>query len=100
MVILNIPTSNYSYLLVNTTPPSDYQSQEISDPPGDEDNSLVNPLVNLEETGDPNIQVPDFSSSSQEFQLSFQEGTFLTISHSQLAMLREKSLYFKTLWSG
>ncbi|WP_052236353.1 hypothetical protein [Candidatus Protochlamydia amoebophila] len=99
MVILNIPTLSYSYL-VNTITTSDYQSQEISDPPREEDNSLVNPLANLEETGAPTIQVPDLSSSSEELQLSFQEGTSLTISHSQLAMLREKSLYFKNLWSG
>ncbi|MBS4163252.1 hypothetical protein PRO82_000552, partial [Candidatus Protochlamydia amoebophila] len=99
MAILNIPTLSYSYL-VNTMITSDYQSQEISDPPRNEDNSLGNPLANLEETGAPTIQVPDLSSSSEELQLSFQEGTSLTISHSQLAMLREKSLYFKNLWSG
>ncbi|WP_213106539.1 BTB/POZ domain-containing protein [Candidatus Protochlamydia amoebophila] len=96
---MNISNLSYSYP-VNTTTPSDYQSQKISDSSGDEDNSLVNPLANLEETGDPNIQALDLSSFSQELQLSFQEGTSLTISRSQLAMLREKSLYFKTLWSG
>ncbi|WP_162831829.1 BTB/POZ domain-containing protein, partial [Candidatus Protochlamydia sp. R18] len=96
---MNIPTLSYGYL-VNTTPLSDYRSQEFSDPLRDEDNSLVNPLTNLEETGAPIIQVPDLSSSSEELQLSFQDGTSLNISHSQLAMLREKSLYFKTLWSG
>ncbi|WP_320410542.1 F-box protein [Candidatus Protochlamydia sp. W-9] len=96
---MNIPTLNYSYL-VNTMTTSDYQSQEISDLSREEDNPLGNSLANLEETSAPTIQVHDFSSSSEEFQLSFQEGTSLTISHSQLAMLREKSLYFKTLWSG
>ncbi|WP_320410548.1 BTB/POZ domain-containing protein [Candidatus Protochlamydia sp. W-9] len=96
---MNIPTLNYSYL-VNTMTTSDYQSQEISDPPRNENNSLGNPLANIEEIGTPTIQVPDLSSSSEELQLSFQEGTSLTISHSQLTMLREKSLYFKTLWSG
>ncbi|WP_042278329.1 BTB/POZ domain-containing protein, partial [Candidatus Protochlamydia sp. R18] len=32
--------------------------------------------------------------------LNFQEGTSLIISHSQLALLRDKSPYFKNLWSG
>ncbi|WP_338140282.1 BTB/POZ domain-containing protein, partial [Candidatus Protochlamydia sp. R18] len=40
------------------------------------------------------------SPSSDEIQLSFQEGTSLTISHAQLALLRDKSPYFKNLWSG
>nr|WP_052354886.1 BTB/POZ domain-containing protein [Candidatus Protochlamydia sp. R18] len=96
---MNISNLSYSYP-VNTMTPSDYQSQEVSDSPRDEVNSLANSLDNLEKTNAPMIQVPDLSSSSEELQLSFQEGIFLTISHSQLAMLREKSLYFKTLWSG
>ncbi|WP_052236526.1 hypothetical protein [Candidatus Protochlamydia amoebophila] len=61
---------------------------------------LNNPLPNLEETSAPTIPAPALAPSSEEIQLSFQEGTFLTISHSQLALLKEKSPYFKNLWSG
>ncbi|MBS4163198.1 hypothetical protein PRO82_000496 [Candidatus Protochlamydia amoebophila] len=99
MVILNIPTLSYGYL-ANTTPLSDYRSQEFSDPPRDEDNSLVNPLANLEEISVSTILAPALAPSSKEIQLSFQEGTFLTISHSQLVLLKEKSHYFNNLWSG
>ncbi|KIC71433.1 BTB/POZ domain-containing protein, partial [Candidatus Protochlamydia amoebophila] len=86
--------------LVDTTPPSDFRSQEFSDPPRDEDISLDNPLPNLEETSAPTIPASALSPSSEEIQLNFQEGTSLIISHSQLALLREKSHYFNNLWSG
>ncbi|WP_155117215.1 BTB/POZ domain-containing protein, partial [Candidatus Protochlamydia amoebophila] len=86
--------------LVHTTAPSYSQYQEINDLLVDENNGLDNPLPKLEETSAPTIPAPVPSPISEEFQLSFQEGTSLTISHSQLALLREKSLYFKILWSG
>ncbi|KIC70813.1 hypothetical protein DB44_FR00030 [Candidatus Protochlamydia amoebophila] len=56
-------------------------------------------MLNLEETTS-TIQSSALSTSSEEVQLIFQEGTSLTISHFQLALLREKSPYFKNLWSG
>ncbi|WP_075883783.1 BTB/POZ domain-containing protein [Candidatus Protochlamydia sp. W-9] len=86
--------------LIHTTAPSYYHSQNVNELPEEENNSLDNPLANTEETSAPTIQPSALSPSSEEVQLSFQEGTSLTISHSQLALLREKSLYFKTLWSG
>ncbi|WP_155117151.1 BTB/POZ domain-containing protein, partial [Candidatus Protochlamydia amoebophila] len=86
--------------LVHTTTPSHYPFQNINDPLVDENNALGNPLPNLEDISASTIQAPVLSPSSEEIQLNFQEGTSLTISHSQLAMLREKSPYFKNLWSG
>ncbi|MBS4163200.1 hypothetical protein PRO82_000498 [Candidatus Protochlamydia amoebophila] len=61
---------------------------------------LNNPLPNLEETSAPTIPAPALAPSSEKIQLSFQEGTFLTISHSQLALLKEKSPYFKICGRG
>ncbi|SPJ31975.1 BTB/POZ domain-containing protein [Candidatus Protochlamydia amoebophila] len=87
--------------LVHTTDPFYSQTQEINDPLLDENNPLDNkPLANTQETSASTIPAPALSPSSDEIQLSFQEGTSLTISHSQLALLRDKSLYFKTFWSG
>ncbi|WP_079979312.1 BTB/POZ domain-containing protein [Candidatus Protochlamydia sp. R18] len=65
-----------------------------------ENTPLDNSLSNLEETSAPTIPASALSPSSEEIQLSFQEGTSLIISHSQLALLREKSHYFNNLWSG
>ncbi len=82
--------------LVHTTVPSYYPLQDINDPLVDENNPLVNPLPNIEKISALTIPAPvALSPSSEEIQLSFQEGTSLNISHSQLALLREKSLYFK-----
>ncbi|WP_213106100.1 BTB/POZ domain-containing protein, partial [Candidatus Protochlamydia amoebophila] len=98
---MNISTTGFnSSYLVHTTALSNSQSQGIDDPLMDENTPLDNPLPNLEETSVSTILASDLSPSSDEIQLSFQEGTFLTISHSQLALLREKSHYFKNLWSG
>ncbi|KIC70765.1 hypothetical protein DB44_FZ00020 [Candidatus Protochlamydia amoebophila] len=101
MVILNISNFglNSSYL-DNTTNPSYYPLQDINDPLVNENNPFDNPLPNLEETSASTIPAPALSPSSEKIQLSFQEGTSLTITHSQLALLREKSHYFKKLWSG
>ncbi|WP_213106465.1 leucine-rich repeat domain-containing protein [Candidatus Protochlamydia amoebophila] len=90
---------NSSYL-VHTTAPSYDPPQDINDQLENKNTPLDNPLPNLEETSAPTIPVPALSPSSEEIQLSFQEGTSLTISHSQLALLREKSHYFNNLWSG
>ncbi|WP_075883706.1 leucine-rich repeat domain-containing protein, partial [Candidatus Protochlamydia sp. W-9] len=86
--------------IVHTTAPSYYSLQDINDPLVDENTLLDNPLSNTEETSASTIQALALSPSSEEVQLNFQEGTSLTISHSQLVLLREKSHYFKNLWSG
>ncbi|KIC70806.1 hypothetical protein DB44_FT00040, partial [Candidatus Protochlamydia amoebophila] len=90
---------NSSYLF-NTMALSYSPFQEISDSLVDENAPLDNPLPNLEETSASTIPAPALSPSSEEVQLSFQEGTSLTISHSLLTFLREESPYFKNLWSG
>ncbi|KIC71415.1 BTB/POZ domain-containing protein [Candidatus Protochlamydia amoebophila] len=98
---MNISNTGFnSSYLVHTTAPAYSRSQGINNPLVDENNTLDNPLPNLEETGASTIQAPALSPSSDEIQLSFQEGTSLTISHAQLALLRDKSPYFKNLWSG
>ncbi|MBS4164574.1 Uncharacterized protein PRO82_001904 [Candidatus Protochlamydia amoebophila] len=101
MAILNISNFglNPSHLAYTTTS-SYYPLQAINDQLEDKNTFLDNLLLNLEETSAPTIPAPTFSPSSDEIQISFQEGTSLTISHSQLALLREKSHYFKNLWSG
>ncbi len=101
MAILNI--SNFGFNpshLAHTTSPSYYPPQDINDQLENENTPLGNPLPNLEESSTPTIPASALSPSSDEIQLSFQEGTFLTISPSQLDLLREKSYYFKNLWSG
>ncbi|CAF23717.1 unnamed protein product [Candidatus Protochlamydia amoebophila UWE25] len=98
---MNISNSGFnSSYPVHTTTPSYYPSQAISDHLEDENTPLANSLDNLEETSASTIPAPALSPSSEEVQLSFQEGTSLTISHSLLTFLREKSPYFKNLWSG
>ncbi|WP_155117223.1 BTB/POZ domain-containing protein, partial [Candidatus Protochlamydia amoebophila] len=84
----------------NITTPSYSPPQDINDQLENENTPLDNPLPNLEETSAPTIPAPALAPSSEEIQLSFQEGTFLTISHSQLVLLKEKSHYFNNLWSG
>uniref|UniRef100_UPI000ACC7936 BTB/POZ domain-containing protein n=1 Tax=Candidatus Protochlamydia sp. W-9 TaxID=1785087 RepID=UPI000ACC7936 len=84
----------------NITSPSYSPPQDINDHLENENTPLDKPLLNLEETSASTIPASDLSASSEEIQLSFQEGTSLTISHSQLALLKEKSPYFKNLWSG
>ncbi|WP_039356743.1 leucine-rich repeat domain-containing protein [Candidatus Protochlamydia amoebophila] len=102
MVILNISNTagfNSSYLVL-TMAPSYNPPQEINDQLENENTPLDNPLPNLEETSASTILASDLSPSSDEIQLSFQEGTSLTISHSLLTFLKEESPYFKNLWSG
>ncbi|WP_155117191.1 BTB/POZ domain-containing protein, partial [Candidatus Protochlamydia amoebophila] len=86
--------------LVHTKAPSYYPLQDINDHLENENTPLDNPLPNLEETNASTSQSSALSPSSEEVQLSFQEGTSLTISHSLLSFLREESPYFKNLWSG
>uniref|UniRef100_UPI000AA307A9 hypothetical protein n=1 Tax=Candidatus Protochlamydia sp. W-9 TaxID=1785087 RepID=UPI000AA307A9 len=88
------------------------RTQETMDNLEDENELLLNSLANPEElnalknTSPKKIkssitpQSSDLFSSSQEFKLRFQDETSLNISCSQLALLREKSPYFKSLWSG
>ncbi len=83
-----------------------------NDKPGNENTPLVNPLTaiaNLNTLNDlfpKEIEVSTIQSSTpssfpqEEFKLSFQDGTSLIIPSSQLSLLMEKSLYFKSLWSG
>ncbi len=86
--------------LIHTTDPSYSPPQNINDPLVDKNNALDNSLANTEESGASTIPAPSLSPLSEEVQLSFHEGTSLTISYFQLALLREKSPYFKNLWSG
>ncbi|WP_075883812.1 hypothetical protein [Candidatus Protochlamydia sp. W-9] len=48
---------------------------------------------------EPIIQPSELLFLPQGFKLSFQEGTFLHLSNSQLVLLKKKSPYFKGLWS-
>ncbi|KIC71282.1 BTB/POZ domain-containing protein [Candidatus Protochlamydia amoebophila] len=86
------------------------RTQETMDNLEDENEPLLNLLINLEALNaleDPSPKKIESSpqpsicfSSPQKFKLRFQDGTSLNTSYSQLALLREKSPYFKSLWSG
>ncbi|MBS4164356.1 Uncharacterized protein PRO82_001681 [Candidatus Protochlamydia amoebophila] len=94
-------------------PPSTrIRTQEIIDYLRDKNKPLVNSLDaitnlnTLNNTSPKEIEASTIHPSNplpfpqEEFKLSFQDGTSLNISSSQLSLLMEKSLYFKSLWSG
>ncbi|WP_249274948.1 BTB/POZ domain-containing protein [Candidatus Protochlamydia amoebophila] len=110
----------FSREIESSTQPSDFVSspqelrrtrtQETMDNLEDENKLLLNPLTNpkaLKALEDPSPKKMELSpqpsicfSSPQKFKLRFQDETSLNTSYSQLALLREKSPYFKSLWSG
>ncbi|CAF24373.1 BTB/POZ domain-containing protein [Candidatus Protochlamydia amoebophila] len=65
-----------------------------------ENKLLRNSSVTLEEIDESTIPSSNLLPLSQEFKLSFQNNTFLTITSSQKSLLMEKSPYFQGLWSG
>uniref|UniRef100_UPI001D04E2CB BTB/POZ domain-containing protein n=1 Tax=Candidatus Protochlamydia sp. R18 TaxID=1353977 RepID=UPI001D04E2CB len=87
------------------------RNQETINYPKNENNLVIDSFNNsidsnisnshFPKTVDPLIIPPSqLSPSPQGVKLSFQGGTSLTIPYSQLALLRKKSPYFKSLWSG
>ncbi|WP_079979201.1 BTB/POZ domain-containing protein [Candidatus Protochlamydia sp. R18] len=75
-------------------------TQNIINSPKVENKLLRNSSVTLEETDGSTIPSSNLFPLPQEFKLSFQNNTFLTISSSQKSLLMEKSPYFRSLWSG
>ncbi|CAF23058.1 hypothetical protein [Candidatus Protochlamydia amoebophila] len=77
------------------------RTQETIDNSKDENKPLVNSLAGIEEIEASTIQPSNpLPFPQEEFKLSFLDKTSLNISSSQLSLLMEKSLYFKSLWSG